>query len=373
MLYLAIDQHGKQLTVCLRNEEGDVIERRQVSTRWDSVRRYFGELVIRGGEGGFMAIVEVCGFNHWLLNMLREYKCRRTVLVQPEKKSRQKTDRRDADQLGGLLWINRRRLLEGRRVDGLRVVRPASPRDEESRQLTELRKRLVQRRTRTINGIQHLLLKHNLQQECPTRGIKTKRARQWLRELKLPPIDRMELDHLLEQWDLWDQQLEPVEAEIKRRQEQHPDAVLLATMPGMAAYSSLSLAARVGGIERFPRPDSLANFWGLAPSSNSSGQSIRIGSITKQGSAHARFVLGQLVLHVLKRDAGMRQWYKRIKLRRGSKIARVAVMRRLTCIIWHMLKHRQPYHWVGTFESQPEQKQKEKKLRTAGSATPART
>ncbi len=37
----------------------------------------------------------------------------------------------------------------------------------------------------------------------------------------------------------------------------------------------------------------------------------------------------------------MKEWYQRIKERRGAKIARVAVMRRLATIIWHMLKHNQ--------------------------------
>jgi hypothetical protein len=39
----------------------------------------------------------------------------------------------------------------------------------------------------------------------------------------------------------------------------------------------------------------------------------------------------------------MREWYKRIKHRRGARIARVAVMRRMATIIWQMLKHKQPY------------------------------
>jgi hypothetical protein len=39
----------------------------------------------------------------------------------------------------------------------------------------------------------------------------------------------------------------------------------------------------------------------------------------------------------------MKAWYGRIKKRRGSKIARVAVMRRLATIIWHMVKHTEPY------------------------------
>src|SRR3972149_111267 len=82
MLYLAIDQHRKQLTVNLRNEAGDGLLRRQVSTRWERVREFFGRLREQAEvEGGFVAIVEVCGFNDWLLAMLREYGCREVVLV----------------------------------------------------------------------------------------------------------------------------------------------------------------------------------------------------------------------------------------------------------------------------------------------------
>jgi hypothetical protein len=36
---------------------------------------------------------------------------------------------------------------------------------------------------------------------------------------------------------------------------------------------------------------------------NSGEATDRLGSITKQGSAMARFILGQLVLHALRRDA----------------------------------------------------------------------
>jgi hypothetical protein len=40
MLYLAIDQHAKQITVCVRNEEGDTVLRRQVSTRPEKIEAF---------------------------------------------------------------------------------------------------------------------------------------------------------------------------------------------------------------------------------------------------------------------------------------------------------------------------------------------
>ena len=345
MLYLAIDQHRKQLTVNLRNEQGDVLLQRQVSTEWPRVRRFLEELRSTSvPEGGFIAIVEVCGFNDWLLKLLAEYGCCETILIQPEKRSKKKTDRRDANALGELLWVNRQRLLAGKRVQGVRRVQLPSPLEAEDRQLTALRQRLGQIRTRTINKIKHILRKHNREQECPTKGLDTIKGRKWLSQITLPVIDRLELDQLLAQWSLWDEQLDTLDQTIAARQAEHQTASLLATIPGCGAYSSLALASRIGQIGRFPRPGSLANYWGLTPGCRNSGEvTDRLGSITKQGSAMARFILGQLVMHVLRRDAWMKAWYGRIKRRRGSKIARVAVMRRLATIVWHMLKHNTPY------------------------------
>lgn len=343
MLYLGIDQHRKHLTVNIRNEVGDVVLRRQVSTEWERVRTFF-EGLCQEAEDGFVAIVEVCGFNDWLVAMLGEYQCREIVVIQPETRSKRKTDRRDADQLSQTLWVNRRRLLEGKPVQGLRRIMPPSPETAENRQLTALRRRMGQLRTRTINKIQHLLLKHNLQQECPTKGLQTKRARRWLAEMPLGEIDRFEMDQLLAQWDLWESQMEALDAKIKERQQADETAIIVSSAPGAGAYGSLALASRIGSIDRFARPGSLANYWGLTPGCRNSGDAKdRLGSITKQGSAMARFILGQMVLHVLRKDPSMKAWYGRIKKRRGSKIARVAVMRCLACILWHMVKYKQPY------------------------------
>ena len=295
-------------------------------------------------EEGFIAILEVCGFNDWLLKLLTEYECRETILIQPEKRSKKKTDRRDAYALGELLWVNRQRLLAGKKVQGIRRIQLPTDREAEDRQLTAVRQRMGGQRTRTINRIKHILRKHNIEQECPTKGLDTIKGKRWLSQLPLGSIDRLEMDQLLAQWKLWDEQMAKLELEIEKRQSHECDGGRVGDDSGCAAYGSLALAARIGSIERFPRPASLANYWGLTPGCRNSGEATdRLGSITKQGSAMARFILGQMVLHVLRRDGRMKAWYSRIKRRRRSKIARVAVMRRLATIIWHMVKHNEPY------------------------------
>src|SRR5262245_36669850 len=132
MFYLALDQHAKQLTVNLRNEEGSVILRRQVSTRPEAVRAFFADLQRRTVPAGYVAVVEVCGFNDWLLALLPACGCRETVLVQAPRPGKHKTDRRDANQLGELLWINRGRLAAGERLQDLRRVVPPSAEDAEA-------------------------------------------------------------------------------------------------------------------------------------------------------------------------------------------------------------------------------------------------
>ena len=359
-MYLAIDQHRKQLTVNIRNDEGDVLVKRQVSTEWERVRAFFDSLRAQAEpEGGFVAILEICGFNDWLLEMLEEYGCSETVIIRPEKRSKKKTDRRDAAALGELLWVNRSRLLQGKPVYQLRRVQPPTPQERQDRQLTGLRRRLTQLRTKAINRVQHILMRHNLQQECPTKGIQTIKAKEWLSKLALDWMDRLEMDQLLAQWTLLDEQLAEVNKRIEERQNKNDVAHIVASIPSMGAYSSLAVASRIGPIDRFPRAKSLANFWGLTPGCRNSGETDRPGSITKQGSAMVRYILGQLVARLLRHDPYLKQWYQRIKKRRGSKIARVAVMRRVAEIIWHMVKYKQAYvtggpeAWEKVYGAQP--------------------
>lgn len=88
MFYLGIDQHRKQLTINLRNEAGDVVMRRQVSTRREKIEAFLAELAeLTADDGGYIAMVEVCGFNDWLLaEFAARFHCRQMLLVDQGKK-----------------------------------------------------------------------------------------------------------------------------------------------------------------------------------------------------------------------------------------------------------------------------------------------
>ncbi|MCK4626493.1 MAG: IS110 family transposase, partial [Phycisphaerae bacterium] len=271
-------------------------------------------------------------------------------------RARQKTDRRDAAKISELLWINRDRIAADQRLLNVSEVYQATEAEQYDRQLTHLRQRLGQALTRTKNSIKGILRRHNLEQECPTKGTFTQAAITWLKTVSLPKMDRIEMDVRLDEFDLHTRQINGINTLIKQRARRNPSVALIRSMPKPGAYTVLALVAHIGLIKRFGRARSLSNFFGVTPGCRNSGGTDRPGSITKAGHPLVRFLLGQMLLHALRGDPGLRAWYRQIKRRRGTKIARVAVMRRLCESIWHILRTRKPYLPVGTPPDQADRK-----------------
>jgi len=315
-----------------------------VSTKWEEVDRFLASLQERAAaQGGYLAVMEVCGFNGWLIKRLTRWGCERVCVISAPDRVRQKTDRRDAARLSELLWINRDRIATGQKLVHISEVYQPTERAQYDRQLTHVRYRLGRALTRAKNSIQGILRRHNLEQECPTKGGFTKAALRWLTLVPLPELDRIELDMRLTEYHLYAGQLADVTAMIEKRAAENAEVHRIRTMPKPGAYTALALVAHIGSIDRFPHAQSLSNYFGIAPGCRNSGGSDRPGSITKAGHPFVRFLLGQMVLHALRGDPGLRRWYRQVKRRRGSKVARVAVMRRTCESIWHMLSKKEDY------------------------------
>jgi hypothetical protein len=153
-----------------RPNSGQILLRKQVSTRGNATREFLEQLQQRSGDG-YVAIVEVCGFNDWLLDLLPHCGCREIVLIQPGEPGKRKTDRRDANQLCEVLWVNRHRLLARQRVQGVRRVNIPRVSERDNRRLVAMRHRIGRELTRTINRVQTVLRRRNLQHDCPTKAL----------------------------------------------------------------------------------------------------------------------------------------------------------------------------------------------------------
>ena len=222
---------------------------------------------------------------------------------------RQKTDRRDAGELAHQLWVHRQQFLEGKHPLGVRRVQLPTPQEAEDRQVDHAPRRLTRKRTAVLNGIHKLLRKHNLEQSQPTEGFKTKKVRKWLEKVELPPMDRMELDLLLPQWELLEEQLKAVNAKIAERAE--ADEQVLLHGDGAGAWATTARGHPFPHRRHRPLPaaDSLANYFGLTPGCRNSGEATkRLGSITKRrqpGGALPPEPGGDQGLALRRHDAGV--------------------------------------------------------------------
>ena len=95
--------------------------------------------------------------------------------------------------------------------------------------------------------------------------------------------------------------------------------------------------AEVWDVSRFPSAEHLCAWAGLTPTERSSADHTRRGHISKQGSRWLRWVMVEAAVRALG-NPQLGVFYTSIEKRRGSKIARVALARRLLTLAYYALR-----------------------------------
>lgn len=124
------------------------------------------------------------------------------------------------------------------------------------------------------------------------------------------------------------------------------DAKLLMTIPGVNITVPLGLLSAIGDIRRFPAPQKLAAYFGLAPSTSQSGDTCHQGRVTKQGRSHARWLAIEAAQSVAMSSAPLSATSHRVTRKKGHTVAVTALARTLVVLVWHMLRHREPYRYA---------------------------
>jgi transposase len=111
--------------------------------------------------------------------------------------------------------------------------------------------------------------------------------------------------------------------------EKSVEAHRLMTHPGVGPLTALAFVLIIGRAERFQCGQQIAAYLGLVPLEDSSGERRRLGHITKQGSSMLRFLLVEAAQVAARSIPQWRNQYFHLAMRRGRKIAKVAMARRL--------------------------------------------
>jgi transposase len=132
--------------------------------------------------------------------------------------------------------------------------------------------------------------------------------------------------------------------ELVKEKKKYPLADILMTMPGVGIVTALTVIAEVDGFERFASPKQLASFAGIVPRQRSSGERVRFGSITHQGSEPLRTAVVETAMRIREGSAPeLFETVKRLTPICGAKKARVALGRKILTILWKMATTHTPY------------------------------
>ena len=103
----------------------------------------------------------------------------------------------------------------------------------------------------------------------------------------------------------------------------------------------------IGTPERFHCGKQIASYVGLVPSEESSGDRRRLGHISKQGNSLLRFLLVEAAQVTVRTQPQWRSKFFHLAMRRGRKIAKVAMARKLAVHLYWMWRQGWDY---GQFE-----------------------
>ena len=197
-----------------------------------------------------------------------------------------------------------------------------------------------------MNQLQAVALNEGLRRK---KGLWREAGRKQLESFRLAPWASRRRHDLLGLVD----QLNPMIAELTQAIEQEvensPEAQRLTTHPGVGPLTALAFVLIIGRAERFQCGKQIASYLGLVPAEESSGDRQRLGHISKQGNTLLRFLLVEAAQVTVRSDSEWRRKFFHLAMRRGRKIAKVAMARRLAVRLYWMWRKAWDYEQLKKF------------------------
>lgn len=256
-------------------------------------------------------------------------------------RSRVKTNRLDSDYIA--------KALRGGELNGVRVP---SPKYRHLRHLIHLDNTVTRQNKKCKCRIKALFLLEGF--KYPNTSKSDHWSNNTIKSLKTMELEmpiRFKLDMLLENLHHFRQQRLRVRKEIrhycKSDQELADSIRYLMSIPGIGWTIAAHLIARIGDWRYLDNVRELADFLGLTPCENSTGDKVKKGNITRAGDAYLRNMLIEGAWSAVAHDPEMKEFYLRVFNRhpsdRAARKAIVAVARKMTTRIFRVLKDRRLY------------------------------
>jgi transposase len=365
-LYLGLDVHKDSITIAIA-EPGSKGEIRLFGAITNDLGR-LEKALIRIRQAHPETQLEVayeagpCGFG--IARRLKQLRVPCLVaapsLIPKQPGSPFKTDKRDARTIARLL-----------RAGELTAVYIPEPTDEAIRDLCRARTDAIDDMRRCRLRLKAFLLRHGYRYQGKANWSQP--HMRYLRELVLPhPAMKAILEEYLQGIDAAHGRVERIEASmltLLQTWRLKPAVQALMAFRGFQLVAAMITVSELGDIHRFAHPRQLMTYLGLVPTESSSGPRQRLGSISRCGNGHQRWILTECAEHYLlapkvSKELSRRQqdqpphvralsWkaQNRLHLRFNRLLARrvqrnkakVAVARELCGFVWALLRSQECY------------------------------
>lgn len=328
--YVGLDAHSKSCVYVIQDENGKLVGEGSVPTSVEGLQLMRGRYGLVAGtrvalESGTMAFFVARRLARLgLVPLVVDAHEVRKKALRPN----QKSDRRDAIEL-----------CEGLRRGTYHSVVHVPPEPiERLRETLGRRRHFVRLKTMQVNAVKRLLRAAGLQ--SLGRSLRTDAA--WSKLLAAVTVEPALHDFATAHRALWrcaHEQVGVLEDSLRTQQEPlQRDLDRLQTVPGVGSIVALTVLAVFSDVKRFPTAKHAASYAGLVASTYDSGERVRHGRITGRGSSELRAMLCEAAHHAGHPDHPLNPYFANLCVRRGYKMAVVAVAHRLCRILYAMLR-----------------------------------
>lgn len=336
-IFIGIDVHLKNWAVTLHSEEFELKTYSQPAKASVLVNylqeNYPGAKYKAVYEAGF------CGFTVQRSLASKGIEC---DVIHPadvptsDKEKRQKTDKIDSRKLA--------RMCKNEDMNGIYVP---SIEQQEERNLLRARQKLVRDQTRVKNRIKSYLKFQGVELDGFEGRQWTKKYIEILRKTSFSTnVGTIAFTAYLDELEYLQQQITKLDLQIKvlsQSDRYKENITLLTSVPSIGLTSAMIFLTEIGDINRFIKFDDLCSFFGIIPNCHSSGETEKIGHITKRGNQHLKMILIECAWVAIRKDPALLQCYKELLPRMNGNKAIIRIARRLLRRIRHVLINKEVY------------------------------
>ena len=206
--------------------------------------------------------------------------------------------------------------------------------------LINTRDKFVKLRTTLKNKVHNILNENGV--VSTTEMFSSEKGLNKVLTLNLDSAYMFELKIIVEQIRSLNKAVDEINDELIERGKKVDGHKNLTSIKGIGDLSATILLNTIGDVKDFPDDKKLTAYFGIVPRVSVSNETSHYGRITKMGNKIARTTLVQSTLIAIRYNHYLRNFYMKLKTKKGSGKAIIATARKLLTIIYRTLK----YNWV---------------------------